>query len=127
MSRGTTLVMDDYTTQAGSPTSYKAESQIDDLEHLSLTKQDTRLYLSTMQTKFDPSSLAEQSESIKQIWLTMVQAHADRALVENPNSVQELPLKAVLMWLVDECIALDKEKAAGVVDAFLGKSLMTEG
>lgn len=52
-----------------------------------------------------------QTEQIKQIWINL--SRTVRSVSEFAN---DLPIKVVLNWLVQEKVAIDMEKAGYVID-----------
>jgi hypothetical protein len=77
-------------------------------------------------TKPDSNSLAEQSESIKTIWIELCSANMDLKIQADVNRVTELPLSAILDFLVKEGVSLDRDKARHVVNKQIGDELMSE-
>jgi hypothetical protein len=75
----------------------------------------------------DPSSLTELTESINQIWLSLVNSSIDKNLYPDIRLVSEIPLKAVLEFLVKEGIALDKEKAREMIEKLVGVQFISSG
>jgi len=65
--------------------------------------------------EFDLNSLAEQSESIKRLWVKMAEATVDKNVHPDPEKVIQLPLVVILDFLVSEGISLDREKARNVI------------
>jgi hypothetical protein len=56
-------------------------------------------------------SLATQTEKIKKIWSTL-----SKTVCSVSEFANDLPIKVVLNWLVQEKIAIDMEKAGVVID-----------
>ena len=69
-------------------------------------------------------SLAEFEESIKRIWTDLVLEHSDRNF--DLNQVQELPMIAILDWLVKEQVSQNRDRASGVIDSLIGSQRFSE-
>ena len=75
----------------------------------------------------DPSSLAEQSESIKTIWVELARENTNRRIYPDPEKVTELALTVVLDFLVREAVALDRDKAREIIMKQIGDEHVADG
>lgn len=71
--------------------------------------------------------MTELTESINQVWLSLVHSSVDVNLYPDIRLVSEIPLKTVLEFLVKEGVALDKEKAREMIEKVLGVQLASSG
>lgn len=75
----------------------------------------------------DPTSLAEQSESIKSIWAQLARDNTERRIFPDPEKVTELPLNVILDFLIRESVALDRDKAKEIILKQIGEEHINDG
>jgi len=80
---------------------------------------------SDVQLKHNPNSLAEQAETIGQIWSKLATSASGKEC--SSHFVEDLPTKTILNYLVSEGLAAEREKARVVLHHFLGETFMNEG
>ncbi len=77
-------------------------------------------------TEADVNSLAEQSESIKRLWVKMARATVDKNVHPDPEKVIQLPMPVILDFLVSEGVSLDRDKAKLVIAKQIGEEKLKE-
>ena len=76
---------------------------------------------SIKKTEVDVNSLAEQSESIKRLWVKMAKATVDKNVHPDPEKVIQLPMSVILDFLVSEGVSLGRDKAKLVIAKQIGE------
>ena len=81
---------------------------------------------SSKKKEFDLNSLAEQSESIKRLWVKMAEETVDKNVHPDPEKVIQLPIPVILDFLVNEGVCLDRDKARAVIAKQIGEEKLKE-